>query len=95
MWEVMKGIIRNVSIKYSAQRKRHTIGRESLFLNEIENQENEIHSITDNLQDAVNERNDLKEELENIQDGEINGYIIRAKANHIESYEKTRSIWQT
>ena len=47
MWGIMKGFIRNVSIKYSEQRKRHTIGRESLFLNEIEKQENEIHSITE------------------------------------------------
>ena len=68
-------------------KKRHTIERESLLLNEIEKLENEIHSITDNLEVVVNKRNKLKEELENIHDGKINGYIIRAKANLIEYNE--------
>ena len=92
LWEVMKGNIRNESIKYSTQRKKHTTDREIFLLKEIEKVENIINTTSDDLDVKIDNLDLLKQELECIIDSKIKGHIIRAKATQIEYSEKNPNI---
>ena len=88
MWEIIKGNIRNYSIKYATHKKKEQSRRENTILNQIQTLEQTIsRNLTPNEND-INSLNNLKQELDHITTVKINGFILRAKATHIENNEK-------
>ena len=87
LWELIKGSIRNVSIKYCANKKK-----------EMKNDENEITREIDNLKlkqidrpddlTIINKLKEKTEQLESITKLKARGHFIRAKAIYIEGFEK-------
>ena len=89
LWEIIKGGIRNETIKYASFKKKEQNYRKEIQINE------EINKIKNNLMKGNdNEEDDLKrlkekdQELQNLYELEIKGYIIRSKADYIEGEEK-------
>ena len=86
--------MRNETIKYASFKKKEQNKKEILLTDEI----NTIkHNLTqgndqDNLLKRLKEKS---QELQNLYDLEIKGYIIRSKANYIEGEEKIQNILQT
>ena len=87
LWEIIKGSIRNETIKYASFKKKEQNKKEIQLTDEI----NTIkHNLTqgndqDNLLKRLKEKS---QELQNLYDLEIKGYIIRSKADYIEGREK-------
>ena len=87
LWEIIKGGIRDESIKYASYKKKQKNESERQLIEEI-------NLIKGNLtlgNDQENELIRLKEknqELQNLYELEIKGYIIRSKAEYIEGGEK-------
>ena len=93
LWEIIKGGIRNETIKYASFKKKEQ-NKKEIQLNE------EINKIKNNLMKGnVNEEDDLKrlkekdQELQNLYELEIKGYIIRSKADYIEGGEKNTNYF--
>ena len=90
LWEVIKGNIRNETIKYSTFKKRNELSTEKRLSKDIEDLEIQIQQTLD-LTTAENlhaELNSKQNALTEIIDNRVNGSIIRAKAQYIESNEK-------
>ena len=90
LWELIKGSIRNVTIKYTCAKKKKENEKEKQLQNEILNIEKKL-SETNDHQEIENTKQNLKKaksELNNITDNKINGILIRSKANKIEYNEK-------
>lgn len=86
IWELIKGSIRNTSIKYSTNIKKKQDQKEKELTSKLKKlQENEQIDNNDNI---IEEMNTLKQELDLINTQKINGMILRAKAQHIEYNEK-------
>ena len=90
LWELIKGSIRNETIKYTSFKKRQEAEKEIALKSEIESIENILITT-----DQINENNDIKaeldrkkQELNDIIDKKINGILIRSKANIVEYYGK-------
>ena len=90
LWELIKGSIRNETIKYTTFKKRKDTEKEKTLTIEIDNLENKL--INSN---RINENNDIKnelsikkQELNDLIDKKINGILIRSKANMVEHDEK-------
>ena len=87
LWEIIKGTIRNETIKYSSRKKKQDQNKEYQL-------QAEIDTITKNIQENPNNThlNELKTkkmaELEEIYDKKINGIILRSKARWVEGGEK-------
>ena len=87
LWEIIKGSIRNESIKYASYKKKEQNKKETQLIEEI----NIIKGKLTSENDQENELKRLKEknqELQNLYEIEIKGYIIRSKAEYIEGGEK-------
>ena len=87
LWELIKGTVRNETIKYASKKKKDTNKRESALRDEIlilnkalseANNIDRIEIIKNNLQEKNNE-------LENNTDIKLNGFILRSKANVLEN----------
>ena len=87
LWEIIKGSIRNETITYASYKKKEQNKNEIKLLEEI----NTIkHNLT-NGNDQENELQRLKEksqDLQNLYESQIKGYIIRSKADYVEGGEK-------
>ena len=87
LWEIIKGAIRNETIKYASFKKIEQNKKEIQLTDEI----NTIkHSLTqgndqDDLLKCLKEKS---QELQNLYDLETKGYIIRSKADYIEGGDK-------
>ena len=89
LWEVIKGNIRNESIKYASYKKKERNNRENQLIEEINLIKGKLTKQSEI--DQANELLRLKEknqELQNLYEQDIKGYIIRAKAEYIEGGEK-------
>ena len=87
LWEIIKGSIRNESIKYASYKKKEQNKKETQLIEEI----NIIKGKLTSENDQENELKRLKEknqELQILYEIEIKGYIIRSKAEYIEGGEK-------
>ena len=87
LWEIIKGSIRNESIKYAPYKKKEQNKKESQLIEEI----NIIKGKLTSENDQENELKRLKEknqELQILYEIEIKGYIIRSKTEYIEGGEK-------
>ena len=88
--ELIKGTVRNETIKYASKKKKDTNKRESALSDEILIL-NKILSETNNTDRIELIKNNLREknnELENITDIKLNGLILSSKANIVENSEK-------
>ncbi len=90
LWELIKGSIRNESIKFSSLKKKQQIKREKEINKTIEDLENKIINSSDIIvkQEATDKLIKAKQELTTIIDHKIRGIIIRAKAESVEFNEK-------
>ena len=87
LWELMKGRIRDETIKYSAQVKRDQNKTEQEIINNIHKLEHQlIINVHDNT--VIDKLNMEKQKLDNINECKIKGIIIRAKAEYVEGMEK-------
>ena len=90
LWELIKGTIRNETIKYASKKQKDTNKRETTLRNDIHIL-NKSLSETSNTNRAETIKNNLQEknnELEIITNAKLNGFILRSKANIVENSEK-------
>ena len=91
LWGIIKGTIRNETIKYASLKKKRNTQIEKNQTKEIQRLEIELKSSDDPLQnERLKQEIDNKgKELETIMENKLNGYITRSKAQIIERNEKT------
>ena len=83
-WELLKYKIRQFTIKYSKQKKRETTTRRKELEHELIYLEQNL-SVADN----IIRYDSIKQEIQQIEDKEIEGIIIRSKVNWYEHGEKS------
>ena len=90
LWELIKGTIRNETIKYAAKKKKETNKQEHQLTNDIDKLKQDLTNVSDvNRLEIIKESlNEKIGELESIIENKINGFILRLKANVIEHNEK-------
>ena len=90
LWELIKGSIRNVTIKYGTKKKKENNNQEIKLKQDIENIENNINNTLCNIKlDDLKQELDIKKtELNELIDHKMEGHILRAKAQIIEGGEK-------
>ena len=87
LWEIIKGAIRNETIKYASYKKKEQ-NKHELRLTE------DINNIKHNLTKGGEQENELKrlkeknQELKHLYESQIQGFVIRSKASYIEGGEK-------
>ena len=87
LWQIIKGTIRNESIKYTSFKKKNTLKIELNLKNEIDTLEKELTDSPNN-QTLIDNLSDKKNELNQIIETQTNGIILRAKAEWVEGAEK-------
>ena len=90
LWELIKGTIRNETIKYAAKKKKETNKQEHQLTNDIDKLKQDLTNVSDiNRLEIIKESlNEKVSELESIIENKINGFILRSKATVIEHNEK-------
>jgi exonuclease III len=88
LWELIKGNIRNVTIKFASKKKKQDTEKETELVLSIEKIEHNIQSTINPSQDYINELNKKKTELQLMYENKIKGIILRSKAIDIEMNEK-------
>ena len=85
-WDVLKGNIRNDTIKYASLKKSNTDKREKELIQNIKDIENLINVTNDDdsNEQHIKMKNEHINELDNINTIKLNGIITRAKAVHVE-----------
>lgn len=90
LWELIKGTVRNETIKYATKKKKNMNEAESKLKSQIETltktlsetqNQDDIEMISTNLQQT-------KQDLEDIIEAKLNGLILRSKANIVENSER-------
>lgn len=90
LWELIKGTIRNETIRYATMKKKEQNKHEQNILTDIKNIEEKL-SITDNLQIAETLKLNLdekKKSLDTLNEQKLKGIILRSKAQIVEQNEK-------
>ena len=89
LWELIKGCIRNTTIKFATSKKKKEIAKEQELTKEIDIIQNKL------ITSAENENTELEikltnktKELNDIIDNRINGMVVRSKAQIVEHSEK-------
>ena len=95
LWEIIKGNIRNETIRYATIKKRKTTEKETELNNEINNIKIQIQNCNNNdtLEHLTNVLNNKTTELTEVIDRKINGIIIRSKAQIVEHNEKNTKLF--
>ena len=88
LWEIIKGGIRNETIKYASFKKKEQNKKEIQLNEEINKIKNNLMKGNDNEEDDLKRLKEKDQELQNLYELEIKGYIIRSKADYIEGGEK-------
>ena len=90
LWELIKGTVRNETIKYASNKQKNTKKQESTITKEIQTLNKQLTEANDTnrIETIRNELNEKNYELENITDTKLNGLILRSKANMVENNEK-------
>jgi len=89
-WELVKGNIRNVTIKFASQKKKEDNQQEKELIQEIEALEQNLIR-KDNID--TKELSNKKMLLDNLRDKKINGILLRSKAIYVESNEKNSAFF--
>ena len=79
LWQIIKGTIRNESIKYTAFKKKNTLKKEKDLKTDIDILEKEFIDNSDD-QTLKNNIENKKNELNQIIETQTNGIILRTKA---------------
>ena len=87
LWEVIKGTIRNVTIKHSSSKKKKERNEEGELQKELNKLTAELVQKPDD-ENLINLKNSKKEALEELYDKKVNGLILRSKARWVEGGEK-------
>ena len=89
-WELIKGTIRNETIKYATYKKKETNKKEKKLTNEIKELQNKISESTEaNVIEVLkNDLNEKKNTFEQLTETKLNGLVLRSKANIVEHDEK-------
>ena len=95
LWEIIKGTVRNETIKYASLKKKENLKNEIKYTKDIEQLERELSNADDSeLHDRIKSNLDSKRnELNKILENRLNGYIIRSKAQIIEQNEKNNKYF--
>ena len=90
LWEIIKGTVRNETIKYASLKKKENLKNEIKYTKDIEQLERELSNADDSeLHDRIKSNLDSKRnELNKILENRLNGYITHSKAQIIEQNEK-------
>ena len=88
LWEIIKGGICNETIKYASFKKKEQNKKEIQLNEEINKIKNNLMKGNDNEEDDLKRLKEKDQELQNLYELEIKGYIIRSKADYIEGGEK-------
>ena len=93
-WELIKGTVRNETIKYATYKNKETIKQEKTLTNEITQLQKELADSSDaNIINLLKDKLDEKSNtLETITETKLNGLIMRSKANIIKFGEKIANI---
>lgn len=87
MWELIKGTVRNESIKYSSKIKKQERKREQEIELELKRLEEKVAENPYN-QDILNDLNSERNKLYEITNEKVKGIILRSKAEWVEGTEK-------
>ena len=87
LWEIIKGTIRNETIKYCSTKKKNTVKLEMQLKKDIDKLAVELSNNTDNEIILIN-INKKKSELNELTKAQTCGILLRAKAEWIEGAEK-------
>ena len=95
LWELIKGSIRNETIRFATNKKREESQKEKQLNSDIKILEEQIQhaynqNIVENLQNNIDSK---KIELIDIIDKRINGMIVRSKALTVENNEKNTKLF--
>ena len=93
LWEVMKGNIRNETIKYATFKHKNEKEEEKKLLQDIKNLENELENPNADIEKITSTMAEKKQLLCYIYDNKINGQILRSKAIHVEQNEKNSTYF--
>jgi len=95
MWELIKSTIRNETIQYCSIKNKKSKKEEEVLIAEITTlQQNLINcNSADNMEHITNTIKVKQQELEQIYDKKINGYILRSKAIQVEGNEKNSAYF--
>ena len=86
-WEVIKGAIRNESIKCCSYRKKTSKQRENDIIQSIKTLEDKTNKDDNNNEHITNELFKTQEELNQIRETTTNGHVLRSKAVKVEHNE--------
>ena len=89
LWELIKGTVRNVSIKFSSMTKKRNQEKEHQIIKKLETLEKQLNNNTADDENIIKSIRETKLEYENIIEEKINGMLIRARAIHIDQNEKS------
>ena len=97
LWELIKGSIRNETIRFATNKKREESQKEKQLNSDIKILEEQIQhaynqNIVENLQNNIDSK---KIELIDIIDKRINGMIVRSKALTVENNERNTKLLLT
>ena len=100
LWEIIKGNIRNETIKYASHKKKIEKQVEKETRNDIKKLEQQLSSpnnvnTTEHLNNMSKELEVKNKQLNDIIDKQINGSIIRAKALNVEFNEKNSKYFSS
>ena len=90
LWELIKGTVRNETIKYASFKKRINQENEKQYIQDIQNLEERLTNTNDQDEmDRLQTRlEQTKSDLDNITENKLNGLNIRSKAQIVEQDEK-------
>ena len=90
LWELIKGTIRNETIKYATFKKKQNSENETRLINELQTLGKDLTKTTDIVEtDQIKQNiNTKKSELDKLTENKQNGHIIRSKAQIVEHGEK-------
>jgi len=91
LWELIKGTIRNESIKFPSRRKREKEREENTLKSNISKIEDDLNSNpnNENLKHKLFSEN---RKLDNLRGAKIKGILLRSKAEWIEGSEKNTAF---
>ena len=91
VWDLTKCDIRGATVSYSSHLAKTSRAREKALTDNkrhLEEQIDKLDNSNSEFKQALKNYNEVKEELDNINEYKANGHILRSKANWIENGEK-------
>ena len=94
LWEIIKGTIRNETIKYCSMKKKEHLKSEIELIKEIDNLQKQVN-IDDNNINLHSLLTQKKNSLEEITAIKAQGYYIRTKSQYIEGMERNTKYFSS